>query len=171
MTRNQQISPPVPRKFVPPSTNEAIEYKGVQYYIGEQIGKGAFGAVFDCRDEWGNELAAKVLLLRNRPYETVREEWIHELKNLQQLRHPQVTFIHQAFEYRDTFYLIVEKCAFTLKVLIEDPSTNGFLMGSSTSTIMDMFTRTCMQEMFLYLDRKTQWFQTRTLFGDSRSAI
>ena len=129
MTRNQQISPPVPRKFVPPSTNEAIEYKGVQYYIGEQIGKGAFGAVFDCRDEWGNELAAKVLLPRNRPYETVREEWIHELKNLQQLRHPQVTFIHQAFEYRDTFYLIVEKCAFTLKVLIEDPSTNGSTNG------------------------------------------
>ncbi len=127
MTHSQRILPPVPRKFVPPSTNEAIEYKGVQYYIGEQIGKGAFGAVFDCRDEWGNELAAKVLLPRNRPYETVREEWIHELKNLQQLRHPQVTFIHQAFEYRDTFYLIVEKCAFTLKVLIEDPSTNGEL--------------------------------------------
>lgn len=111
--------------FVPPSTDEVIEYLGVRYYIGEQIGLGAFGAVFDCHDEWGNELAAKVLLPQNRSYETVREEWLHELKNLQQLRHPQVTFIHQAFEYRDTFYLIVEKCAFTLKVLIEDPGING----------------------------------------------
>ncbi len=127
MTHNQRIAPPVPRTFVPPSNDEVIEYLGVQYYIGERIGLGAFGAVFDCRDEWGNELAAKVLLPQNRSYETVREEWLHELKNLQQLRHPQVTFIHQAFEYRDTFYLIVEKCAFTLKVLIEDPGINGEL--------------------------------------------
>ena len=127
MTHNQRIAPPIPKMFVPPSTDEVIEYLGVRYYIGEQIGQGAFGAVFDCRDEWGNELVAKVLLLQNRPYETVREEWIHEFQNLQQLRHPQVTFIHQAFEYRGLFYLIVEKCAFTLKPLIEDPDTDGDL--------------------------------------------
>ena len=127
MTHNQRIAPPVPRTFVPPSTDEVIEYLGVRYYIGEQIGRGAFGAVFDCLDEWGNELVAKVLLPQNRPYETVREEWIHEFQKLQQLRHPQVTFIHQAFEYRDTFYLIVEKCAFTLKVLIENSDIDGEL--------------------------------------------
>ena len=127
MTHNQRIAPPVPRMFVPPSTDEVIEYLGVRYYISEQIGQGAFGAVFDCLDEWGNELVAKVLLPQNRSYETVQKEWIHEFQNLQQLRHPQVTFIHQAFEYRDTFYLIVEKCAFTLKVLIENSDIDGEL--------------------------------------------
>ena len=75
----------------------------------------------------GKPSSCKVLLPQNRPYEAVREEWLHELQNLQQLRHPQVTFIHQAFEYRNAFYIIVEKCIFTLKTLIEDPNTNGEL--------------------------------------------
>ena len=125
MTHNQITSPPIPRTFVPPKTGERIKCEGIQYFIGEQIGQGAFGAVFDCRDEWGNELAAKVLLPQNRSYESVQKEWLHELQNLQQLRHPQITFIHQAFEYRDTFYIIVEKCVFTLKDFISMPGING----------------------------------------------
>ena len=127
MTHNERISPPVPREFAPLKAGEEIECEGLRYFIGEQIGKGAFGAVFDCRDEWGNELAAKVLLPRNQPYETIREEWFHELTNLQQLRHPHVTFIHQAFEYRNTFYIIVEKCSRTLKDLVESPEVTGEL--------------------------------------------
>ena len=125
MTHNENIQLPVPRTFVPPRTGEVIECEGVRYFIGQTIGQGAYGTVFDCLDEWGNELAAKVLLPQNRSYEAVRAEWLHEFQNLQQLRHPHVTFIHQAFEYQDTFYLIVEKCAFTLKVLIEAPGING----------------------------------------------
>ena len=125
MTNNQNLQLPVPRTFVPPRTGEKIECNGIGYFIGQKIGEGAFGAVFDCRDEWGNELAAKVLLPQNRSYEAVREEWLHEFQNLQQLRHPHITFIHQAFEYRDTFYLIVEKCSFTLKDLIGNPDING----------------------------------------------
>ena len=125
MTHNQELQLPVSRTFVPPRPGEVIKCDGVRYFIGQTIGQGAFGAVFDCRDEWGNELAAKVLLPQNRSYEAVREEWLHEFQNLQQLRHPHITFIHQAFEYRDTFYLIVEKCSFTLKDLIENPDING----------------------------------------------
>lgn len=123
MIDNQIIIPPAP--FVPPSTGEMITCGNTQYFIGQEIGRGAFSIVYDCLDEWGNQLAAKVLLPRNRSYQAVRKEWLHELQNLQQLRHPQVTFIHQAFEYRNTFYIIVEKCAFTLKSLIEAPDTNG----------------------------------------------
>ena len=112
---------------MPPRAGEEIECEGIRYFIGQPIGTGAFSTVFDCFDEWGNELVAKVLFSQNRLYETIREEWLHEFQNLQQLRHPQVTFIHQAFEYRGTFYLIVEKCAFTLKPLIEEPDTDGDL--------------------------------------------
>ena len=120
---NQIITLPAP--FIPPSTGEVITCGNIRYFIGQQIGSGAFGAVYDCRDEWGNELAAKVLLPRNRSYEIVREDWLHELRNLQQLRHPKITFIHQAFEYQNTFYIIVEKCALTLKDLIQLPNTTG----------------------------------------------
>ncbi len=127
MTHNQNLRLPVPRTFVPPKTGEKIECKGINYYIGQQIGQGAFGVVFDCRDEWGNELAAKVLLPRNQRYEVIREEWIHELQKLQLLRHPHVTYIHGAFEHKDTFYIIVEKCFCSLKEFIENPDITGEL--------------------------------------------
>ena len=123
MINNRIITPPAP--FTPPSTGEVITFRNIQYFIGQQIGSGAFGAVYDCRDEWGNELAAKVLLPRNRSYEVVREDWLRELQNLQQLRHPKITFIHQAFEYQNTFYIIVEKCVLTLKDLIQLPNITG----------------------------------------------
>lgn len=127
MTQNPIITPPIIRTFVPPKTGQAIECDGIHYFIGEEIGRGVFGVVFDCRDEWGNELAAKVLLPQNQSYETIREKWVQELNNLQNLRHPQVTFIHKAFEYRDTFYIIVEKCLMTLQDLIQLPSVTGEL--------------------------------------------
>ena len=127
MIHNQIITLPVPKKFTPPSAGEVITCKNIRYFIGGQIGSGAFGNVFDCRDEWGNELAAKVLLPKNRSYEAVRGEWLHEFQNLQRLRHPQITFIHQAFEHRDTFYIIVEKCELTLKDFIQFPSLTGEL--------------------------------------------
>ena len=127
MMHNQTITPSAPKKFTPPSTGEVITYRNISYFIGGQIGSGAFGNVFDCRDEWGNELAAKVLLPKNRSYEEVREKWHHELQNLQRLRHPQITFIYQAFEHRDTFYIIVEKCELTLENFIQLPSFTGEL--------------------------------------------
>ena len=129
MIHNQKIQRTVPREFVPPSDGQVIACNGIHYFIGEKIGHGAFGDVFDCRDERGNELVAKVLLPRNQSYETIRENWLHEFQNLQQLRHPQITFIHQAFECQDTFYLIVEKCEFTLKDLVSNTSdsTDGEL--------------------------------------------
>lgn len=65
------------------------------------------------------------MLPQNRAYDQVREEWLHEFNNLMQLRHPNVTYMHQAFEYRDTFYLIVERCDVTLDRLIVLPSTDG----------------------------------------------
>ena len=125
MTDNQIITPPAPKTFVPPSLGERITCRNTWYFIGEQIGSGVFSFVFDCLDEWGNELAAKVLLPQNRPYEAVRDDWFHELRNLQQLRHPQITFIHDAFEHQDTFYIIVEKCALTLKDLIQLSNITG----------------------------------------------
>jgi serine/threonine protein kinase len=71
--------------------------------------------------DWDNLLVAKVLLPKDRPYEAVRDDWMRELEALQKLRHPNITFIHAAFECRDTFYLVVERCADTLKNLIENP--------------------------------------------------
>ena len=124
MIDSQKIQRTVPREFVPPSDGDEIECNGIYYFIGEKIGHGAFGDVFDCLDEWGNELVAKVLL-PHQSYEAIQDNWFHEFQNLQQLRHPQITFIHQAFKYQDTFYLIIEKCEFTLKDLLSDTSSDS----------------------------------------------
>jgi serine/threonine-protein kinase len=43
---------------------------------------------------------------------------LNEFQALKELRHPNVTFVHDAFEYRDTFYLVIERCDSTLSKLI-----------------------------------------------------
>jgi serine/threonine-protein kinase len=86
---------------------------------------GAFGRVFECTDEWGNSLVAKVLVPLNQTYEEVRESWLQELSHLRCLRHPNITYVHAAFEYRHTFYIIIERCAVTLREFIALPETDG----------------------------------------------
>ncbi|MBM4089636.1 MAG: protein kinase family protein [Planctomycetes bacterium] len=118
--------PPVPTKiFRPPEDGDVIEWRGEQFSLGKQLGVGAFGTVFDCTDEWGNSLVAKVLTPCGRTYEQVRASWELELSNLMQLRHPNITYVHAAFECDDTFYLIVEKCFATLEEFIANPHVTG----------------------------------------------
>lgn len=41
------------------------------------------------------------------------------------LRHPNITSVYDAFEYRNTFYIIIERCAHTLYELIQTPNIKG----------------------------------------------
>lgn len=124
------LSPPAaeqPTKmFTPPSCGEQISCDGKTYFLGKQIGQGHFGAVFECSDHWGNELVAKVLLPKG-PYEVVRQRWQEELQSLLTLRHPNITHVYAAFEYRDTFYLVIERCSQSLRDLITWPGFKGEL--------------------------------------------
>ena len=43
-------------------------------------------------------------------YERVRTSAQSELGKLLYLRHPNITYVYDAFEYRDTFYIITERC-------------------------------------------------------------
>ena len=114
------------KNFTPPAPGEGMTYREVTYFIGREIGKGAFGVVYECTDSWGNELAAKVLLPREQPYEIIRDNWAKEFEALVTFRHPFVTHIFAAFEYRDTFYLITERCHDTLNNLFAIENYNGF---------------------------------------------
>jgi serine/threonine-protein kinase len=90
---------------------------GNTYTMGEKIGEGHFGVVFGCVDVWGNSLAAKVL----KPigtYEKVRSSAEGELQKLLVLRHPNITYVFDAFEFRDTFYIITERCYCPLSQLL-----------------------------------------------------
>ena len=107
-----------PKVFKPPIKGQSIHVDGKYYFIGDFIGKGYFGNVYECSDEWENQLVAKVLVPRDQTYDEVRESWLSELQKLEALRHPNITYVHAAFECEDTFYLVIERCSMTLDALI-----------------------------------------------------
>lgn len=111
-----------------PSRGETItsESSGISYIIGHQIGEGHFGVVYECTDSWGNELAAKILKPLG-TYDEVREKAEAEFVKLVAVRCPYITFIYDAFEFRDTFYLITERCHNTVERLLQLENFDGRL--------------------------------------------
>lgn len=103
---------------IPPTIGEVITSEGTgnSYTMGEKIGEGHFGVVYSCVDVWNNNLAVKVLKPLG-PYEKVKAAAEAELGKLRLLRHPHVTYVFDAFEYRATFYIVTERCSrFTSRV-------------------------------------------------------
>lgn len=102
-----------PVHFAYPTAGEVVSREHINYYLGQPIGQGYYGIVFDCSDDWGNELVAKVL----KPMGTfgqVADRWQREAAVLTTMRHPNITYIHDAFVHRNLFYLIMEKCLYPL---------------------------------------------------------
>ncbi len=112
--------------FTPPVKGERIlsNATGNTYWIGDTIGEGSFGVVYECSDSWGNELAVKVLKPRG-TYDHVRGAAVAEFEKLQSLRHPNITYIHDAFEYRHTFYIVVERCTRSIQYMIDEAKLDG----------------------------------------------
>lgn len=114
-------------KFAIQPTNGEVIYSLLtrnSYTIGDRIGEGYFGIVYSCKDDWDNELAVKVL----KPigtYEKVKNSAEKEFIKLVDLRHPFITYIYDAFEYRDTFYIITERCHSPLTELFTIEQLNG----------------------------------------------
>jgi eukaryotic-like serine/threonine-protein kinase len=110
-----EATPEVPARpadwVTPPIEGEVITSlaTGNSYTMGEKIGEGFFGMVYACVDTWSNDLAAKVMKPLA-PYEKVKASTEAELGKLVFLRHPYITYVFDAFEYRDTFYIITERC-------------------------------------------------------------
>jgi serine/threonine protein kinase len=66
-----------------------------------------------------------VLVPIERTHDEVRAQWEQELNNLLSLRHPKITYVHDAFEYRDMFYLIIERCHGDLRSLFAIQGFDG----------------------------------------------
>ena len=131
---SEKSLPPIPapgppaKMVVPPAPGEVITSLGTgnTYTMGNPIGEGYFGLVFSCVDVWGNDLAAKVLKPVD-TYDHVRVSAEAELRKLLVLRHPNITYIFDAFEYRDTFYIITERCYCPLTQLFSLKDFNGLV--------------------------------------------
>lgn len=123
-------APPAPavKTFVLPQPGEVItsSWTNSTYTMGDRIGGGHFSDVFACQDVWGNDLAAKVLKPHG-TYEQVRDNAVAEVEKLRQLRNPYVTFVFDAFEFRDTFYIITERCYCPVSDLFALPGFDGKL--------------------------------------------
>ena len=112
--------------FTPPVEGELITSGNTRntYRIGKVLGEGSFGVVYECTDTWDNELAVKVLKPLG-TYEQVRTNAIAELERLQTLRHPNITYVHDAFEYRHTFYIVFERCWQSMTQFIQREGFTG----------------------------------------------
>jgi len=127
MSDTLQAPPETPEKLaIQPTIGEVITSlaTGNSYTIGPKIGEGSFGIVYSCKDIWENELAVKVL----KPigtYEKVKDSAEAEFHKLLQLRNPYITFVYDAFEYRDTFYIITELCHSPLTTLFAMENFSG----------------------------------------------
>jgi len=128
MTQEPQhaVTPPPAKKVIYPSRGESITSlaTGNTYTIGSKIGEGSFGVVYDCVDVWNNDLAVKVLKPTG-SYDDVRDSAEAELAKLRTLRHPFVTYVFDAFEYRDTFYIVTERCQGSITELFNLPHFVG----------------------------------------------
>src|SRR5579863_7701493 len=122
-------SPPPDEKLaIQPTPGEVIATPVTRhtYTIGEPIGEGSFGIVYECTDEWENDLAVKVLKPVG-PYERVRDAADAEFRKLLHLRHPNITFVHDLFEYRNTFYIVTERCHLSLNGMLQAKGFQGQL--------------------------------------------
>jgi serine/threonine protein kinase len=119
-------SSPQAKFIIPPTVGEAITTTVTRntYTMGEKIGEGFHGEVYRCVDVWNNDLAAKVL----KPlfsYDEVKAAAEAELDKLFALRHPNITYVYDAFEYRDTFYIITERCSLSIAQLLQTDWFHG----------------------------------------------
>jgi serine/threonine-protein kinase len=117
------------RNYMPPSPGEVITslMTNNTYTIDDVIGEGNFGVVYSCSDTWNNELAVKVLKPRGKAYDEIRDAAEAEFLKLLALRHPSITYIYDAFEYRDTFYIVTERCLGPVTNLFDLDDFNGLV--------------------------------------------
>src|SRR5512141_3046021 len=84
--------------------------RGFSYLLGDLMGEGSLGAVFDCVGPFDQQPALKAFQPGNRPYEGVRAEWTREAERLYRLRHPNIVYVFDYFEANGLFYLVLERC-------------------------------------------------------------
>ncbi len=98
------------------------------YLVTAVLGAGEFGAVFDCIGPFDQHYAVKVIRPANRPYAEVQAEWAREASRLMSLRHPNVVYIHDAFEQNALFFLALEKCEHSIKDMLGAPMQEGLVL-------------------------------------------
>ncbi len=98
------------------------------YVVRDTLGSGEFGAVYECTGPFDQIYALKMVRPSNRPYAEVQAEWSREQSRLFSLRHPNVVYIYDSFEYDHIFYLALERCDHALKAMLGTPMQEGLIL-------------------------------------------
>jgi serine/threonine protein kinase len=101
-----------------PSPGDVISSGRGSYQIRQEVGRGAHGAVYEAVGPFDQRFALKLQVPAMRPYAEVYEQWRSEAHRLLLLRHPNVVYLHDAFEHSYLFYMALEWCPRTLKDLL-----------------------------------------------------
>src|SRR5580698_4076968 len=123
-----QLQPP-PASFVPavqfPHAGTVLTSSRGTYVVRSVLGAGEFGAVYECVGPFDQVYAVKMMRPANRPYTEVQADWAKEVRRLMSLRHPNVVYIHDAFEQGSLFYLALERCDHALTPMLGTPMQEG----------------------------------------------
>jgi eukaryotic-like serine/threonine-protein kinase len=117
--------------IVPVSGGSVQSPRGANYLLGDLMGEGAFGAVFDCLGPFDQPFALKMFRPGERPYSELRAEWQKEAERLYKLRHPNVVYVFDYFESQGLFYLVLERCDHSLSDMLGRPFTDRLVVDMS----------------------------------------
>jgi serine/threonine protein kinase len=119
--------PPLSTVRFPTLGTELTSPRG-SYMVRGVLGQGEFGAVYECLGPFDQVHAVKMIRPANRPYAEVQAEWAKEVSRLLSLRHPNVVYIHDAFEQEHLFYLALERCDHPLSAMLGAPMHEGLVL-------------------------------------------
>ncbi len=100
-----------------PTTGSRLESTRGSYTVGQRIGDGQYGSVYEVVGPFDQVYALKMFRPANRHYQTVKQEWAAEMSRLESYRHPNIVYIHDAFEFDNLFYIALERCDTSLRAL------------------------------------------------------
>jgi serine/threonine protein kinase len=113
---------------IPGSGRTVRSPRGYRYLLGERLGGGASGAVFDCVGPFDQSFALKVFQPAQQPYLAAREDWLREAERLYRLRHPNIVYVHDYFESEGVFFVVLERCDHSLEEMLGQPFTDRLVV-------------------------------------------
>ena len=106
--------------------------------VGSLIGDGQSGSVYECVGPFDQPFALKMLRPANKAYQVVKDEWSREMLRLESFRHPNIVYIHDAFEHNYLFYLALERCDTSLRSLLGTPMTPELVLELARQLLMTL---------------------------------
>jgi len=108
------------------------------YVVGALIGDGQYGSVYECVGPFDQPYALKMLRPANKPYQAVKDEWSREMLRLESFRHPNIVYIHDAFEENYLFYFALERCDTSLRAILGTAFQPALLIEIARQLLMTL---------------------------------